>query len=203
MAVSAKRVRAILGGPLSKMTGLPVTPKLLLKVGKCLTDALAEESKKYFGKRGWSGGDPDGGPPIWDSFSVRLRGRSTLEITSSFYGMNELARGDIPERKMTWLTQEAKDRQPSKYKLTDQEKRLGMKQTGRVSKGTRLPLIVPIMTDGGTVELRRAPLQLGNAWIHPGIAKFTFFETAVRKWKARCGQIIVDEFIRIATGGKP
>lgn len=188
---SQRRIRAILGGPLAKMTELPVTPQLLSKVGQCMVEVLAKESKKYFAKRGWSGKDPMGGPPIWDSYSFRLRGKSTLEITSSFYGMGELATGDIPERKMTWLTQEAKDRRPGDYKLTERERRLGMKKTGK-----RLPLVVPIETGGGTVELRTAPLKIGDAWVHPGIAKFTFFETAVRKWRIRCGKLIADAFVR-------
>lgn len=198
MAMNPQRMRAILGGPLARMTELPLSQKLLARVGQCMIDALAQESKEYFTKRGWSGKDPMGGPPIWESFSFRIRGKSTLEITSSFYGMNELASGDIPDRKMTWLTQEAKDRQPTKFKLTEGEKKLGMKQTGRVSQGKRLPLIIPIENEGGQVELRRAPLQIGDAWVHPGIAKFTFFETAVRKWRLRCAQLIVEEMIRVA-----
>jgi len=179
-----------------------MTPQLLARVGKCMVDALSKEAKEYFAKRGWSGQDPKGGPPIWESFSYHIRGNSTLEITSSFYGMGELARGDIPERKMTWLTQEAKDRQPSKYKLTEQEKRLGMKKTGRISKGTRLPLVVPLEVDGGAIEFRRAPLKIGDAWVHPGIAKFTFFETAVRKWRVQCAQLLVEEFVKAATKGR-
>lgn len=199
--MTPKRVRAILGGPLANLTHLTITTQILGEIGQCMVDALAEESKEYFAKRGWSGKDPMGGPPIWKSFSYRVRGRSTLEIQSSFYGMAELASGDIPERRMTWLTQDAKERSPKDFDLTDAEKKRGMKKTGRVSKGERLPLVVPIQVDGGSVELRRAPLTIGDAWVHPGIAKFTFFETAVRKWRLRCAEVLVREFLRAATEG--
>lgn len=195
MGVNQQQIRSVLGGPLSRLTEVEFTPKRLAQVGECIIKTLAEESKKYFAKRGWSGRDPEGGKPIWDSFSYRIRGKSTLEITSTFYGMKELARGDIPEREMPWLTQEAKDRRPGEYKLTDKERQLGMKKTGRVSKGQRLPLVVPIQTKGGGVVLRRAPMTIGEAWVHPGIARFTFFETAVRKWRVRCGRIIAEAVV--------
>jgi hypothetical protein len=198
----ADRMRAILGGPLARITEFPVSHQFLAKMGQCMVDALSEEAKEYFAKRGWSGKDPMGGPPIWESFSFRIRGKNTLEFTSSFYGMQELAQGSIPERKMFWLTQEAKDRNPGDYDLTPKEKDLGMKKTGRVSQGERLPLIVPLMTEGGNIEFRRAPLNLGDAWVHPGIAKFTFFETAVRKWRVRCARLLKEEFVKAMNGGK-
>jgi hypothetical protein len=178
------------------MTELPISPQLLAKLGDCICKTLAEESKKYFAKRGWSGKDPMGGPPIWRSFGYKIRGKRTLEITSTFYGMAELAEGNIPERRMLWLTQEAKDRHPGNYDLTDAERRRGMKKTGRLSQKERLPLMVPIATTGGNIEFRMAPLTIGGAWVHPGIAKFTFFETALRKWKERCAQIVLDEMVK-------
>lgn len=190
-----QRMRAILGGPFSRLSELPITDKLLSDIGKCMVKALSEEAMEYFAKRGWSGRDPMGGAPIWESFSYRIRGKRTVEIVSTFYGMDVLAHGDIPERKMTWLTQEAKDRHPGKYDLTDGEKDRKMKKTGRVSKGQRLPLVVPIKSRGGAIVLMRAPLTIGDAWVHPGVAKFTFFETAVRKWRKRCAGILAQAVV--------
>ena len=185
-------VRKIYGGPLAKTAASLMTPAVYAILGRSLVRILALESREYFARRGWNGKDPMGGPPIWRSFKWKLKGNSTLEITSTFYGMAEMASGDIPKRRMTWLTQQAKDRNPGNYELTKTEKKLGMKKTGRVSKGQRLPLIVPIQTEGGAIEFRTAPLKLGDAWIHPGIAKFTFFERALRKWKAECAQIVAE-----------
>lgn len=189
-------MRSVLGGPLGTAVGLELTPELLQELGNALVKSLSKESKAYFSKRGWTGEDPMGGPPIWRSFKATVRGQRTLEITSTFYGMAELARGDIPERKMLWLTQEAKDQNPGNYPLTDSERELGMKRTGRVSKGERLPLIVPIETETGAVEFRRAPFKLGDAWIHPGIAKFVFFDVAVRKWRQECGPIMAKALVQ-------
>jgi len=169
-------------------------------MGQCLVDALSKESREYFGKRGWSGQDPGGGPPIWDSFFYQIRGKSTLEISSSFYGMNELARGDVPARDMVWLTQEAKEKNPARYALTKREKSLGMRKTGKMSKRERLPLVIPLEVNG-QVEFRKAPLTIGDAWVHPGIAKFTFFEAAVRKGRQQMAQIIMAEVVRVISGG--
>jgi hypothetical protein len=189
-AVTSQKIRNVLGGPLAKLMGIPITRELLGAMGQSLVQILAAESKTYFAKRGWDGHDPMGGEPIWRSFTWKIRGKSTLEISSTFYGMSELANGDIPSRRMTWLTQQAKDQHPENYELSPKEKRLKMKKAGRVLKGERLPLIVPIQTQGGSVEFRTAPLTIGDAWIHPGIARFTFYDTAVRKWRQQCADIV-------------
>lgn len=196
------QIRGVRGGPFAKKSGIvEVTPKMLAQLGACIVGILCKESRTYFGKRGWSGKDPMGGPAIWDSFSFQIRGKSTLDIMSSFYGMNELARGDIPGRRMTWLTQDAKDRYPSHYALTDRERDLKMKLGGRVSKGKRLPLIVPVTGPGGSVIFRIAPIKTANAWIHPGIAKFTFFENALRKARVKCAEMLGIEAVRAMVGG--
>lgn len=193
------RIRASYGKPFSRLAQLENSPDLLRRLGACLVDILSKEAKKYFARRGWTGHDPMGGPDIWDSFSYQIRGKSTVEVTSSFYGMDVLAKGDIPERKMEWLTQEAKEKHPGDFALTRTEKKLGMKKTGRPSRGGRLPLIVPVKS-GNTVLLRMAPLTIGDAWVHPGIAKFTFFETAYRKGREECARIIRDAVASALSG---
>lgn len=196
------QVRGAYGKPFAKLLqdGIPVTNKLLHKMGKCLVDAIHAESKKDFARRGWSGKDPHGGPVIWESFSYRIKGVSTVEILSSFYGMAEMGRGAIPDRKMTWLTQEAKEQHPEKYPLTEGEKKRGMRQSGRVSKGERLPLVVPIKSKGGAIVLRMAPLKIGNAWVHPGIAKFTFLERGIRKGREACAEAIKSHIVNYLSG---
>ena len=195
--------RRVYGKPWSKMANVPVSRQALAKLGRCLVKILSDESKKYFAKRGWTGQDPMQGPPIWKSFHFEIKGPSSLEIWSSFYGMAELARGDIPSRKMTWITQQAKDGKPGHYRRTRTEQRLRMKVGGRVSKGQRMPLIVPIREKGGTIVFRTAPLKFADAWVHPGIAKFTFFETAIRKGREKCAEIMRDEAARVLEEGNP
>ena len=185
------RVGGILRGPLARIAQGEISPPMLRAMGDCIIKGLAKDSKDYFAKRGWSGKDPMGGPDIWKSFKWRIRGKDTLEITSTFYGMSELAYGDIPSRRMTWLTQENKERHPNEFKLSPRDKKLRMKRGGSIDRGTRLLLVVPVRTKGGSIEFRMAPLKTADAWIHPGIARFTFFEASLRKLRQRCAVVII------------
>ena len=195
--------RQVYGTPWSKLADIPISPNVLRELGKCLVRIISEESKKDFAKRGWSGKDPMGGPDIWDSFTYELLGQSTLVIKSTFYGMAELAKGDIPERKMVWLTQEGKDKKPGAYHRTPIEQKLQHPAAGRHSKGGRRPLIVPIKERSGQVVFRTAPLRLSDAWVHPGIAKFTFFERAIKKGREKCAEILAKEVGKQLAAGDP
>lgn len=190
------RVRGILGGKMAKKIDVPVTPELLERIGKCMVDIFVKEAKKDFAKRGWSGEASDGSAPIWDSFSYKIRGQKTVEIVSTFPYIEEMTTKDTPRHRMTWLTQEAKETTPSKYPITPREGRLGMQRGGRISKGERLPLVVPLKSVGGTVIFRTAPLRTQDAWIHPGIARFTFVERAARAGKKRCIEIMKEEAVK-------
>ena len=190
------RIRSVYGGPASKKLEVPVTRDLLERLGECLVKAFVKEAKKDFAKRGWSGEARDGSAPVWDSFSYEIRGDKTIEVMSSFPDMDVLVSRDIPPRKMTWLTQEAKEKNPSRYPLSPREHKAGMKRGGRISKDERLPLVVPLKDDRGKVVFRTAPLRLRDAWIHPGIARFTFVQRAVRQGKAGCIEIIKGEVVK-------
>jgi len=182
----ARNVRGTYRKPWSKMAKLDLTKEQMSDLGTCMVEIFAREAKKDFVKRGWSMRDPMGGPPIGESFGFRLPSKNVLAITSSFYGIPELSKDGIPSRRMTWLTQEAKDKNPSRYKLTEGEKKRGMRRVGKVSKGERLSLIVPIQESSGNIVFRMAPLKLANAWVHPGIAKFTFVQRAMKKSREEC-----------------
>jgi len=199
----AKRVRGVYGKPWSRLSDIPVSREVLEKLGACLVRTVVEEAKKDFAKRGWSMNDPMGGPPIHQSFSYYIRGKSTVEVRSTFYGMSELGKGRIPKRRMTWLTQEAKEKHPERYALTRRERRLGMRPAGRPSRGTRLPLVVPIQSHGGAVVFRMAPLTTREAWVHPGIAKFTFIQRGIRKGRLACIEILKKELAKHMTQGDP
>jgi len=213
--VKAKvRVRKVYGRPWSELAqGIVVSHETLLKLGECLVSIIVKEAKKDFAKRGWSGKDPMKGPSLWDSFSYHVRGKSTLEITSSFYGLRELTTGDIPMRRMPWLSQEYKSTYDGNFHLTPAEKRLGMrrrkrsrgarKRGGAIELGRRLPLVVPIKTKSGTVIFRTAPLKTQDAWIHPGIAKFTFMQRAIKKGRQACADILMEEVLEQLSQGDP
>jgi len=215
------RVRGTYGKPWSKMTKIAVTPEFLNAVGQCMVDTMVEEAKKDFAKRGWSENDPMEGPPLSKSFSFVIVGKSTVELRSTFYGMTELVSGDIPERKMDWLTRgRPKGETPKERKKSvkgdgipsrpgQTKPRIGIKRKKKVLGGgrspkpesNRLPLVVPIEQKNGTVVFRMAPLTTRDAWIHPGIAKFTFAQRAARKAKARC-KLLIQKLIKeqLATG---
>ena len=209
MAGHAK-VKGIYGGPVGGKLDIPVTRELLEKLGECLVQAFIKEAKKDFAKRGWSGKARDGSKAIWHSFSYKIRGKSTVEVMSTFPDIDVLVGEDIPPRDMTWLTQEGKDADPTKYELTDKERLSGAKkgnklrrnpktgQTRKFAKGyvPRRPLIIPLKSKGGQVVFRTAPLQFQDAWVHPGIARFTFAQRAVRTGKAGCIQIIKEEALK-------
>tara|TARA_Y100000310_G_scaffold164863_1_gene164605 strand:+ start:2409 stop:3002 length:594 start_codon:yes stop_codon:yes gene_type:complete len=186
----ADAVRSLYGGPLAKLANALVSKKLLEEIAECIIGCIIEEGKKDFAKRGWKLEDPKGGKPFHESFSFQIRGQRTIEIRSTFWGLKELVTGDIPSRRMTWLTQEGKDKIPTDYNMTRTETDLGMKRAGRVFKGERKPLVVPLMSDAGTVIFRTAPLKMKDAWIHPGIAKFTFMERGVRKGRKKCAEAV-------------
>ena len=190
------RIRGTLGGLFGKKLDVPMTPELLHQLGKCLVDSFIKESKKDFAKRGWSGEARDGGPPIWDSFSYKIRGESTVEVVSTYPYLAEMVSQDSKPHRMTWLTQEAKDQKAAEFPLTPREKQLGMQRSGRVSKGERLPLIVPLKGDNGVVIFRAAPLTFQDAWVHPGIARFTFVERAAKKGREQCIEIIKAEVLK-------
>lgn len=193
-------MRGILGGKIAKKLEVPVTEELLHRIAKCMVDIFVKEAKKDFAKRGWSGEASDGSAPIWDSFSYNIRGEKTIEILSSYPYIDEMTTRNVPRHRMTWLTQEAKERNPSHFPLTPRETRLRMKRGGRVSKGERLPLVVPLKSSGGTVIFRTAPLRTQDAWIHPGIARFTFVERAARAGKKKCIEIMQEEAVRAVIG---
>jgi len=184
------RVRGFYGGPAGKKLEVPVTKELLDQLGECLVAAFVKEAKKDFAKRGWTGQARDGSVPIWDSFSYQIRGESTIEIVSTFPDIDVLVSKDIPPRKMKWLTQEAKDANPGRYPLTDRERRAGMRISGKVKDGERMPLVVPLKGEGGKVIFRAAPLKTQDAWIHPGIARFTFAQRAARSGRLKCLEVI-------------
>jgi hypothetical protein len=197
-----KPVKKVYGTPWSKLSKIELSQESLEMLGDFLIKTLAHESHVDFAKRGWSGNDPTKGPPIWDSFTYVVSGK-TLEIQSSFYGIAEMVSGDIPERKMTWLTQEAKDLHPREYKLTKTEKRFRMNPAGKMSKGKRMPLVVPLRQKTGTVIFRMAPLKMADAWVHPGIARFTFIQRAIKKGKIKCAELIGKELLKALIKGDP
>lgn len=182
------------GGVFGKKIDLEVSREMLTTLGKCLVKAVSKEASKDWAKRGWSEWDDVHKVRISESFGWRIKGKRTVELTCRFSNITRLIEG-VPRHPMPWLTQEGKDSYPSKYQLTEAEQEKGMKRGGRVSQGERLPLIVPLEGPGGTVIFRMAPLKTSEAWIHPGIAKFTFLRRGIEKGKQTCMETLGPEIV--------
>ncbi len=188
------RIGGAYGGVFGRKIELPVERKMLMTLGRCLVKAVGAEASKDWAKRGWSEWDAEHKVRISKSFGYRIRGQKTVELNCRFSNIVRFLEG-VPQHRMSWLTQEGKDSYPSKYELTETERRKGMVKGGRVSKGERLPLIVPLKGAGGTVIFRMAPLKTSGAWIHPGIAKFTFLQRGIEKGKAACMEKLAPDII--------
>lgn len=188
------RVKKSYGKPWSKVVGRPLEPSDLNQIGKVLVKTFQEEAKKEFNRRGWSlrapskadptgwGSDqgPQGGPPLQDSFSFRIV-RGQVEILSTYYGLPDLLKG-IPSRPLRELTQEAAyQRDPARTR----------------------PLVVPIQARNGTVLFRVAPERMGEAWVHPGVKRFTFGDKAVRKAQDEILRVMQAHLKRNLLGGDP
>ncbi len=185
--------------PWSKIKREPLTPREVQAIGKLLVKVFAEEARKDFARRNWSlkapgshggssasaqiggvdapkrvhhaqEGQPQGGPPIDKSFSFRVVGNQ-VEVTSTYYGLDELLSKGVPRHPMPWLTQEmARRHDPSR-------------------KG---PLVVPMRGPFGTTLFRVAPERIADAWVHPGIRRLTFGDRAVRRARQEMAELLLE-----------
>jgi len=198
--IDYNRIRATYGKTWAKTGKIEIDESVLNLIGEILVETVRIEAKNEFVKRGWSMDDPMDGPPIGDSFRYEILGERTVVLKSSFYGLAELtSKEGIPERKMTWLTQ-----QGAKRNVKTREQRLreanmpGLKTKFKSTSPSSSPLVVPITTDTGEVIFRMAPLRMSDAWIHPGIARFNFMERALKKARVKveslmseyCGNVL-------------
>lgn len=191
MPVDYRRVRAAYGKTWAKTGEIKIPPEVLHVIGQTIVRIVSTEAKNEFTKRGWSQDDPMGGPPVGESFKYEILGARTIVVKSTFYGMPELtSKEGIPERKMSWLTQQGQKR--------TLKKRIGPNTKFRSTKSS--PLVVPLTTDSGEVIFRIAPLRTRDAWIHPGIARFTFMERAFKKARAKVDEIMTECFGNLMVG---
>jgi len=174
------RLRGVYGKPWSRMAGqIPVTPDLLDRLGKALVDAVVKEAKKDFAKQGsrpTRRGQPAGlptDPSFFNSFSHRIKGKSTIEIVSSW----------------EWdIAPYIEGRPPGKMRKMTQ---------------TRGKKYVTIPQQDGRVLVRLVPFSTAQAWIHPGFAKHTFIERGVRKGREAMAKEIKEEVMDMLEKGDP
>ena len=144
--------------------------KMLRDMGRSLVDHIIYEGRKDLARAGKSGRGkpiPDGGglgESFFSTVKFRIVGESTLELYSDWQWLESLIQG-MPKSKMSSLVA---SRNPNLW-------RNGKK--GKVRK------TLPLSDGKGGVVFRVAPLNLEDAWVHPGIAKHTFWDRGVKKWR--------------------
>lgn len=173
MPTSTKvRARAVLGGPFSKLLGrdIPLTRPMLEELGEILVKHIVKEARKDLAKQGRSPtprGEPEGLPTVGSFLkSFSYRIRGQRTIEIlSTWPFLKQATEGRQPYKMTWLTHE---------------------------QGVRA---VPIVQSDGTVVVRTTPFRTQDAWIHPGFARHTFINRAVKNARKEMAQAILERHL--------
>lgn len=179
------KLKSTYGGPLSKRAGMdiPLTPVQLQRVGDIILEAIRKEiaidAKKAGGVR-----DPGKPVPIplspnfAKSFKVRIRGGSTIEITSNW---PTAAAHTTPQKSMNIKDPHAPATEPFEMKWMVQSK---------------VPFVQIVQKDG-TVVVRTTPdpLQGDGYWMHPGFRKYTFLERGLKKGREAAVQEMMMEVL--------
>lgn len=171
MPDSGVKLRGVYGKPVAKAAGqkVPLTGQQLRRYGKLLLKHVREEAKKDIrGQQKRKPGEPVGLPQskkFLDSFSYKIRGRSTVEIVSTWptaslhtspiknaRDLDKKRAPATPEFKMTWLVRR------------------------------KVPY-AKIELENGQVIIRSTPdPQKGDKlWRHPGFRHYTFLSRGIRK----------------------
>ena len=178
MPEEGARLRGLYGKPASKAAGqsIPLTMQQLRRYGELMLEAVRKEAKKDMqAQQKRQTGDPVGLPQskkFLDSFSYKIKGRSTVEIVSSWptaslhtepiknaRDLDRKRASATPEFKMWWLVR------------------------------NQVPY-AKLELENGEVIIRTTPdpQQGDKPWIHPGYRRYTFLERGIRKGR--------EEFVR-------
>jgi len=163
----------------AKLDNPDLKTKAMHVLGKHLVACIIYEGRKDMARAGKSprGKPVPNGGGLGESFfktvKYKLVGESTIEVYSDWDWLETLLQG-MPKTKMTSLVA---DRNANLW-------RAGKK--GKVRK------TLPISDGRGGVLFRVAPLKLEDAWVHPGIAKHTFWDRGRKRWRKESPKILAD-----------
>lgn len=196
------RVRGTYKKPWSRIVREPLSEQATRLIGDALVKHFSAESRKDFALRRWSLNDPMGGVPIHKSFAYKVH-NNQIVVTSSYYGLAELLEG-IPPRKLTWLTQEAHNPNPTPMTPGGLPGfRRSVAQQASFGPAKKKALVVPLRGPNNTVIYRAAPTRIADAWVHPGIKRFAFGDRAVKYARREIDRIIADDVARRLADGDP
>lgn len=165
------KLKSVYGTPWSKLIGqnVPITQPLLKKAGDIILQSVLKELKKDLAKSANMGGR---GKPVPLPNSKRFVDSFSFSIrgekTIDIVSNWPHAEQWVEGREpfpMGWLT----------------------RQKGVVK--------VPILTAQGTVIIRTAPFNKGEAWIHPGFAKYTFLARGIRLGRQKAATMLAKEAV--------
>lgn len=160
MEIKPKHIRGAYGKPLSGKLNIQLNKQDLAEFGKLCVEYIEEEARKA---ARYSKSIPKD-EAFFKSFSYKVSGSSTVKILSSWDWIgiyqnlqeqgaeNDPAFGKPRPFRMTWLTKNA-----------------GVDKVPLFDKDT------------GQIVIRSAPLKAADAWVHPGIARHTFINKAMKR----------------------
>lgn len=172
-----KRIRGVYGKPWSKMSKVELNPQILRRVGEILVESVSEEARKAVVAQ--AGRTPEGQPmglPNTPDFYNSFSYRISGPSSLEILSSWPWVERHVEGRDpfpMTWLTQAA----------------------GRT--------LIPLKQPDGSVIIRMAPKTEEEAWIHPGVRKYSFLEVGVRKGREKAARVLAEEALRQILKGDP
>jgi len=183
-------VKRAYGKPWSKMLkdGSLIGREELEVLGRIMVESVVEEAKKDFAKQGGrrtAPGKPEGIPGTrFPTHKTRIRPEFFDSFDYEIVGKKTVAITST----WPWIDQITEGRRP--FKMTWLTRAKGVNA-------------VPIVTHGGTVVIRMAPLTTADAWIHPGFARHTFIQRGIRKAKKKAAQEVSKMIAAKLSKGNP
>lgn len=179
------RLKGVYGRPLSKLSGTKVDVSLeqLRRAADIIIECIREEIKKDTAKATGLR-QPSEPVPIpkterfAKSFTYRIRGKSTIEITSD------------------WPT--AKAHTTPSSEIDPETKRAKPSAPMEMWWLTRpaVPL-ARIVRANGEVIVRTTPVHgVGDVWIHPGYRKYTFLERGLKRGREKAMTLLAPEIVQ-------
>jgi len=170
-----KSVGGIYGKPLSRAVGkdVPLDREVYEKVGEILVESVVTEARKDFARQRRKPNGPVGLPDSEDFFQ---------SFSYRLVGKSTL------EVVSTWpfIKQVTEGRDPFRMDWLTRQNGVN---------------VVPLIDKRGQVIFRMAPLNLGNAWIHPGFARHTFLQRGIRKGRDKAVELLAEEARKVLLRG--
>lgn len=174
------RIKGIYGKPWSRMAQepIPIDRRVLERLGQKLVEAVVAEAQKDLSQEARAvavSGKPVGLP------------NSKAFLDSFGY---QISGESTVELTCSWprITQYLEGRAPFKMAWLTQANGVD---------------VVPIQKKPNVVLFRAAPLNLANAWVHPGFARHTFLQRGIRKGREEMMRVLAQEAVQYVMKGNP